>query len=299
MRLTPFATLPMAALTVAGLGTALGPPARADAAVTCTPVKIIAVPGTGETSPHADPDTPVGMLKGVTDPLKRRFGDRISAYYVPYLSTAFTQGITYADSERDGVRAMRAAMTGIARSCPGTTFVGVGYSQGADVNGDVAAQIGAGRGPVPAGRFIAGGNVSDPQQGTRGAVNLGRRQPGTQGLLGPRGGGYRAVAGRMATVCLKGDMYCATPYKDHLVRVAGAVGGHIGISGIAEIKPPKGTSAGVAREVRHPRAIIAEGEAVYVFYSSNVHVKYGTEPVDGTGRPAVRTLADWLAGRIA
>lgn len=226
------AALSVAAVTVIGGATAIGSMAHAEPSITCTPVKVVAVPGTWETNPGADPNTAVGMLRGVTDRLQQRFGDRISSYYVPYQATAFNEGVTYADSEKSGVDATRKAMTEIARSCPGTKFVGVGYSQGADVNGDVAAAIGAGRGPVPAGDYIAGGSLADPQTGTRGEVNLGVRQPRTQGILGPRKSGYGALNGKVAVACLKGDLYCATPKRDKLIRALGAVGGNLGWSTI-------------------------------------------------------------------
>ena len=217
---------------IAGLGTTLGSTANAAPAISCSPVKIVAVPGTWETNPGSDPNTAKGMLTGVTDKLKQQFGSKVSSYWVSYDSDAFKNGITYADSEKSGVDATRSAMTQIAKACPGTKIVSIGYSQGADVNGDIAADIGAGRGPVPAASYVAGGNLADPQQGTKGAADLGVRQPKTQGLLGPRTGGYGAVSGRMATACLRGDMYCATPNRDHLIRAIGAVGGNIGLTSI-------------------------------------------------------------------
>jgi len=226
------AALSVAAVTIAGLGTTLGTVAGADPAISCSPVKVVAVPGTWETNPSADPNAASGMLRGVTDQLQQRFGSKVSSYFVAYDADAFKNGVAYADSEKSGVDATRDAMTRIARSCPGTKIVGIGYSQGADVNGDVAAAIGAGNGPIPAADYLAGGNLADPQQGTKGAVDLGVRQPGTRGLLGPRKGGYGALSGRMATACLKGDMYCATPNRDHLIRALGAVGGNIGLTSI-------------------------------------------------------------------
>jgi hypothetical protein len=219
----------LAAVTAAGVATAIGTMAHADPSISCTAVKLVAVPGTWETNPSADPNTPVGMLKGVTDRLQQQFGGKVSSYYVPYKSTAFNQGVTYADSEADGVKATRSAMTQIAQACPGTKIVGLGYSQGADVNGDVAAQIGAGHGPIPAANYVAGGNLADPQTGTPGEVNLGVRQPHTQGLLGPRRG-YGPLNGKFAVTCLRGDLYCATPNRDKLIRAMGAVGGNIGLT---------------------------------------------------------------------
>lgn len=216
--------LSAAAVTIAGLGVAVGQMAGADPAISCSPVKIVAVPGTWENSQDANQ-----MLKGVTNRIEQRFGPKVSSYFVTYDADAFKNGTAYEDSEKSGVDAENNAMKQIAASCPGTKIVSLGYSQGADVNGDVAAAIGAGKGAIPADGYVAGGNLADPQQGTKGAVNLGVNQPGTQGLLGPRKAGYGAVSGRMATVCLKGDMYCATPNNDHLIRALGAVGGNIGV----------------------------------------------------------------------
>ncbi|MGW2314592.1 cutinase family protein [Actinomadura luteofluorescens] len=204
--------------------------ARTSEAMSCTPIKLIVVPGTWETTSAADPNTPVGMLRGVTEPLERRFGDRISSYWVGYNATAFDQGKTYNDSKQTGIDAARKAMTEISRDCPGTRFVGIGYSQGADVAGDIAAQIGAGKGPIPAASYLAGGAAADPGRGTKGEVNLGDPLPGTRGLAGPRPGGFGAVSGRVANVCLKGDLYCALPEENELTATLGTVLSRVGIA---------------------------------------------------------------------
>lgn len=206
--------------------------ARTSEAMSCTPIKLIVVPGTWETTSAADPNTPVGMLRGVTEPLERRFGNRISSYWVGYNATAFDQGKTYNDSKQTGIDAARKAMTDISRDCPGTRFVGLGFSQGADVNGDVAAQIGAGKGPVPAASYLAGGGVADPGRGTKGEVNLGDPLPGTRGLAGPRPGGFGELSGRVANVCLKGDLYCALPEENELTATLGTVLSRVGIANL-------------------------------------------------------------------
>ena len=204
--------------------------APASNATACTPIKLIVVPGTWETTANADPNTPVGMLRGVTDPLEQRFGDRISSYWVGYHATAFDQGKTYADSKQTGIDAANKAMTEIARNCPGTRFIGLGFSQGAHVNGDIAAAIGAGKGPVPAASYIAGGSVADPARGTEGEVDLGDPLPGTKGLAGPRPGGFGSLSGKVANVCLKGDLYCALPEDNKLTSTLGTVLGHVGLA---------------------------------------------------------------------
>ncbi|MFF5259879.1 cutinase family protein [Actinomadura viridis] len=223
--------------------------ARASQSRACTPIKMIVVPGTWETTSNADPDTAAGMLRGVTEPLERRFGSRISSYWVGYHATAFDQGKTYADSKRTGIDAARRAMTEIARDCPGTRFVGLGFSQGAHVNGDIAAQIGAGRGPVPAASYIAGGSVADPARGTRGEVNLGDPLPGTKGIAGPRPEGFGTLSGKVANVCLKGDLYCALPEENELTSTLGTVLSRVGVSTLQdsaqrELSTDLGTAGG-------------------------------------------------------
>lgn len=237
---------PVIALVAAGATAATGlvvvdqmstPSVNAKAAAldtACTPVKLVVVPGTWETTPGADPNNPAGpqMLRAITDRLQGQFGGKVSSYWVPYSATAFDQGLTYADSKQTGLNNARSAMSEIAKQCPGTRFVGLGYSQGADVAGDVAAGIGNGRGPVPASDLLATGLVADPGKGTRGEVNLGRQVPDSHGMAGARKPGYGAVSGRVANVCLPGDLYCAIPNKYHLLTALGAVLGHAGVANL-------------------------------------------------------------------
>ncbi|MEU5876374.1 cutinase family protein [Spirillospora sp. NPDC047279] len=200
----------------------------------CTPVKLVVAPGTWETTPGADPSNPPGpqMLRAVTDRLQGQFGSRISSYWVPYNATAFDQGVTYADSKQTGLDATRKAMAEISKECPGTRFVGLGYSQGADVIGDVSVGIGQGRGPVPASSYIAGGLAADPGKGTPGEVNLGRQVPKSQGITGGREQGYGALSGKVANVCLTGDLYCALPQNHRLMAALGAVLGKAGVANL-------------------------------------------------------------------
>jgi hypothetical protein len=68
---------------------------------------------------------------------------------------------------------------------------------------------------------------------------------------------------------------------------------------VAGLKLPNGTLAELLASDLNPAEIIKEGLAAAVFYGSNVHTAYGSASVEGPGRPAVDTLADWLAQRIA
>ena len=56
--------------------------------------------------------------------------------------------MSYNDSRAEGTRATVKAMTDMNTKCPLTSYVLVGFSQGAVIAGDIASDIGNGRGPV-------------------------------------------------------------------------------------------------------------------------------------------------------
>ncbi|PRC57542.1 cutinase, partial [Mycobacterium sp. ITM-2017-0098] len=56
--------------------------------------------------------------------------------------------MSYNDSRAEGTRAAVTAMTDMNNRCPLTSYVLVGVSQGAVIAGDLASDIGNGRGPV-------------------------------------------------------------------------------------------------------------------------------------------------------
>lgn len=191
----------------------------------CAPVTVVAIAGTTETNPNADPDRAAGTFSQVTDPLKAKLGNKVRIRYPAYSASAFDKGLTYAASKETGVRAARDEVAAIARTCPGTKFILGGFSQGADVAMDLAVDIGNGRGPVPPEAVLAVGTISDPGQGTPGQVLVGPPVQG-QGIAGPRPEGVGALKGRVATICRAQpvDLYCATNRaKDGLLASLGSV----------------------------------------------------------------------------
>lgn len=233
-RLVASITAIAAAVGLAGIVTVINPLANADQARDCTPIKLIVVPGTWETTPEADPNVSVGMLQGITQALESRFAGQISSYWVPYEASAFDQSYTYADSKHTGVVNAEAAMEQIAADCPGTKFVPIGYSQGAAVAGDITAKIGQGRSNIPADRLIATGLLSDPGRGTEGEEQLGDPIASTTGMAGPREGGFSQMSGKVGTVCLDGDLYCATPQDQALTVAIGRIFSQVSASGLQE-----------------------------------------------------------------
>lgn len=166
------------------------------------------IPGTWETHENADPRQPVGMLKPVADAMKSAHGSAVETYTLPYMASAFDNGHTYAASKADAVSKAKQVLADVANSCPSTKFTMVGYSQGADAAGDIASDIGNGKGPIDASRVLAVGLLADPGAGTKGAATVGPRTSG-QGIADPRPQGMGALSGRVASICDPGDLYCS------------------------------------------------------------------------------------------
>ncbi|WP_067902666.1 cutinase family protein [Nocardia vaccinii] len=188
----------VAAVAVLGTG-----PAAADPApnVTgCPRWTALLVPGTWETQP-ATPDQSTGMLGPIGQGLRQRYGSNISVHTLSYPASV----TPYNTSESEGVQALSTTLAGL---CTSTRVVLAGYSQGADVAGDVATKIGHDQGPLPASRVVAVALISDPRRNTS-TPQLGHTEPG-EGIAGPRGEDFGALAGRVRTVCASGDLYCGT-----------------------------------------------------------------------------------------
>ena len=142
------------------------------------------VPGTWESSPQDDPLNPMqfpnALLHNVTGPIVQQFpASRVQTYTVPYTAqfhnpmSADSQ-MSYNDSRAEGTRAMVQAMTDMNNKCPLTSYVLIGFSQGAVIAGDVASDIGNGRGPVDDDLVLGVTLIAD-----------GRRQQGVGNEIGP------------------------------------------------------------------------------------------------------------------
>lgn len=179
----------------------------------CPELHVVVVPGTWETS-HEEPGK--GILAGAADGLA---GD-VRVDYVTYAATAFPwEGEVYGRSKREATDGARALIADVGRRCPGTRFALLGYSQGADAAGDVAAEIGTGLGVVPPNRVALVGLVADPRRSPTDQL-IGPPVAGA-GAGGPRVGGFGWLSPISYTFCAPGDLYCATPDGDYAARIAG------------------------------------------------------------------------------
>jgi hypothetical protein len=176
---------------------------------------------------------PIALLLNVTNPLREAFGtDRLAEFTVPYTAQfhnpfAKDGQMSYNDSRAEGYQATVRAMTEINERCPLTSFVLVGFSQGAIIAGDVASDIGNGRGPVDQDLVLGVTLIADgrrqegvgqdigPNPAGHGAEITLHEIPMLDGLgldmTGPRTGGFGALNDRTNEICARGDLICAAP----------------------------------------------------------------------------------------
>lgn len=234
---TPPSAVPPGVLPPASTTTHPHKPRPAFQDASCPDVQLIAVPGTWESSPGDDPFNPVqfpnALLRTVTVPLGQQFpSSRLQTYTVPYTAqfhnpmTTDTQ-MSYNDSRAEGTRATVQAMTDMTNKCPLTSYVLVGFSQGAVIAGDIASDIGNGRGPVDDDLVLGVTLIADGRRQQGVGKDIGPDPPGEGAeitlhevpvlsglgltMTGPRPGGFGALDGKTNEICAPGDLICAAP----------------------------------------------------------------------------------------
>ncbi len=203
----------------------------------CPDVQLISIPGTWESSPQLDPFNPVqfpiALLLNVTNPIRAEFGTgRVEVYTVPYTAQfnnpfSSDKQMSYNDSRAEGTAAAVRAMTDMNDRCPLTSYILIGFSQGAVIAGDIASDIGNGRGPVDQDLVLGVTLIADGRRQDGIGRDIGPTPPG-QGaeitlhevpalsalgltMSGPRPGGFGALAERTNEICAAGDLICAAP----------------------------------------------------------------------------------------
>ncbi|MBV8348034.1 MAG: cutinase family protein, partial [Mycolicibacterium sp.] len=150
----------------------------------CPDVQVISIPGTWESSDQDNPVNPTqfpnALLLNVTRPITDQFdGSRVETYTVPYTAQFHNplsndKQMSYNDSRSEGTHAAEKAISEMAAKCPLTSYVIAGFSQGAVIAGDIAGDIGNGRGPVDPDLVLGVTLIAD-----------GRRQAGVGQDVGP------------------------------------------------------------------------------------------------------------------
>ncbi|GGG01421.1 hypothetical protein GCM10007304_14250 [Rhodococcoides trifolii] len=201
-----FATVSVALTMLLAVGVAPAHAASPGSSTDCPRIAAEFVPGTWETGNTADPSVSVGLLKPIADELDRRFPGQIRSWFAPYDAQAFTAGVAYATSAADGRQKLNDDIASLA-GCTNTRWLIFGYSQGADIAGDVVANIGCGSSPIPADRVLGAGLIADPKQANADGKVVGPQVNG-HGIAGARPGGFCSMTSRVAEQCDRADLYC-------------------------------------------------------------------------------------------
>ena len=212
-------------------------PAFQDAS--CPDVDLISVPGTWESSPEDNPlnpsQFPMALLLSVTRPIADQFpSSRVEVYTVPYTAQfsnplANDNQMKYDQSRAEGTQATIKALNDMTAKCPLTGYVLIGFSQGAVIAGDVASDIGNGRGPVDPDLVLGVTLIADGRRQQGVGQDVGNDAPG-QGaeitlnevpvlselgltMTGKRPGGFGELNDRTNEICGQGDLICAAPQE--------------------------------------------------------------------------------------
>ncbi|MHA2789999.1 cutinase family protein [Corynebacterium sp. S7] len=206
----------------------------------CPAVEFIAAPGTWESSKSDDPINPqanqYSFMLSITQPLQQDYTpDHVKVWTLPY--TAQFQSIqsrdemTYDDSRNEGTATLNAELSYMNGVCPNTKYILSGFSQGAVIVGDIASEIGQGRGVVPADKVLGTAMIADGRRENGVGINPGNElggvgaeialepvaglvQPIVPGasMRGAREGGFGSLQDRSYQICAPNDSICDAPY---------------------------------------------------------------------------------------
>lgn len=265
-----------------------GPPPPTSQSAECPDVMLLSIPGTWESSSDDDPynpsANPISLMLSVSGPLREQFpDDRLEVYTVPYVAQ-FSNPIalppdgqaSYNNSRTEGTARATDILAERHQQCPLTTYVIAGFSQGAVIAGDVAAQIAAGNGPVPEDKVLGVTVIADgrrtAENGPGQPTEIGNPPPTGQGaevalkgvnvpgisMTGPRPGGFGSLAPKVYSICAPGDMICDAP-----------------------------------REALNPANVLGSIAALIRSAGNPVHALYATNTVDGQGTTATQWTVNW------
>ena len=223
----------------------------------CAPVQVVGVPGSGSTHSNADPETKQEIQPGwnPAKELEDKFGtDNVHGITVPYPAslgylysaqalqgtpegyTGGYEGVGYSDSVEMGVEWAKRYMETTAEQCGSDTkWVLYGFSQGADVAGNIASEVANNNvAGAPPDNIIAVTLISDPRKSPettsmrQGEDKMQLYAPvpegivqkngeisntniaGKHGVVGARDTDFNALYGKVLSLCHEDDFSCAT-----------------------------------------------------------------------------------------
>jgi len=196
--------------------TAAAPFARAHgvASPDCHAVKFVGVRGSGDTA------VPFGLIaakiSGALVAKAHAAGVDYGTYGLPYTAVGIAFKVTmppaYWLSERQGRNMLRAYIREQTHDCPSERLLVEGYSQGAQVVGDVFSNGVGGLDATALARIAGVALLADPRFNSRESYDHGTFRLGRNGILGARSpGDLTAVSGKIAAWCRNDDIVCQGP----------------------------------------------------------------------------------------
>ena len=153
----------------------------------------------------------------------------------PVAGVVTGNSVTLKESRAEGLAALEARAGQLAKACPLSKFVILGYSQGAVIAGDFLSAVGNRQGVVDPSRILAGVLLADPSRSpstpdpeadaaTTNPVKLaptaetmiGPNVTG-QGVLGTRDKGMGVLSERVASFCAPNDSICSLSGKSKAI----------------------------------------------------------------------------------
>ncbi|MFF3228921.1 cutinase family protein [Nocardia suismassiliense] len=238
----------------ASVGAATAQPATGQSS-RCPTLYVIGVPGTGETSPGADPSSDQGMLSSIMLAMRSAEPTRTDRAYVAYqagFGGAVPGGpVPYSQSVTGGLQQLRTMAQSVVDRCETTRLAFVGYSQGAHIASLFTQEIGRGQSTIAANRIAGVALLADPTRYPGAPLFPGAADkltpdpaPGTvaEGLAtlqahptsAPGGGigplrdlaaDFGALTGRVASFCIDGDLACDSPANAPILHMITNIAG--------------------------------------------------------------------------
>lgn len=193
----------------------------ASVAEVCPAVEVMTAGGSGSANPNDDPNYPLGLVVGnnYAATLQKNY-DNVRTWQLPYYGTIGViasnknSGLedfpSYPDSVAMGKRGLHDHVDELRAQCPDTALYFVGYSQGAQIVGDVLE----GMDDATAGKTLGAILLSDPKRGPQDGArlmgtNYGDPTLGHGGMMGQRSDGvFNRFEGQVVSICSKDDPVC-------------------------------------------------------------------------------------------
>ncbi|PPJ28039.1 hypothetical protein C5F51_14445 [Nocardia nova] len=209
----------------------------------CPVLFVFGVQGPDESATDTAPTLDTGALGQLFTPLEARAGDLIQRLYIPYGTSETGEPEPYGQATTNAAQRLESEAREVVHRCPTTKIATVGYGQGSAAVADVAHRVGdntatveadsiAGiallANPARAGSDVFPGRPEQttpaPAPDTTGAAvasihfaNTSRNGTGIS-ANGSEDAGFGALTGRVADLCVPGDLACDAPAGSPLTQ---------------------------------------------------------------------------------